>query len=48
MSTLSEQEFRVRGDEALEGAQQALLPRVEVASEPLEFIETRKEPPPAA
>lgn len=37
MSTLSEQEFRVRGDEALEGAQQALLPLADAEEFEVEF-----------
>ena len=37
MTTLSEQEFRVRSDEALEGARQALLPLADEQEFEVEF-----------
>ena len=37
MSTLSEQEFRVKSDEALEGARQALLPLADEREFEVEF-----------
>jgi iron donor protein CyaY len=37
MSTLSEQEFRVKSDEALEGARQALLPLADEQEFEVEF-----------
>lgn len=37
MSTLSEQEFRVKSDEALEGLQQALLPLADAEEFEVEF-----------
>lgn len=37
MSTLSEQEFRVKSDEAMEGVQQALLPLADAEEFEVEF-----------